>query len=136
MDFDQVKKEVDRIGLVISANPILDYTTKQRINLIYNILFGRDVKQCNCKDVYTDSFFQIKSYIKNNKVMKTALLKNGVLVHFGGKIYTNANLTDEIARAYLQDFPQNEIDFAKLPEKEKGPEKGPEKKGKNKKEDK
>ena len=35
----------------------------------------------------------------------------------GGTIYTNANLTDDIAREYLEMFPERAILFAQLPAK-------------------
>ena len=34
----------------------------------------------------------------------------------GGKVFTNDNLTDEVAKNYLEKFPDNEDLFQKIPE--------------------
>jgi hypothetical protein len=35
----------------------------------------------------------------------------------GGKVFTNANLTDEVAVAYLERFPNKAVFFASIPKK-------------------
>ncbi len=50
--------------------------------------------------------------------MTKAKLVNGVVLQVGGIHYTNANLTDEVARAFLSAFPMRKDWFAVLPEKQ------------------
>ena len=47
--------------------------------------------------------------------MAKARLVNGVVLQVGGTHYTNANLTDEVARAFLSAFPMRKDWFAELP---------------------
>lgn len=47
--------------------------------------------------------------------MSKARLVNGVVIRVGGTHYTNANLTDEIARQFLEVFPMRKDWFAVLP---------------------
>lgn len=47
--------------------------------------------------------------------MAKARLVNGVVLQWKGNHYTNANLTDEVARQFLATFPQRVSWFAELP---------------------
>lgn len=47
--------------------------------------------------------------------MAKARLVNGVVLQVGGIHYTNANITDEVARAFLSAFPMRKDWFAELP---------------------
>lgn len=49
--------------------------------------------------------------------MAQARLVMGVVVFCGGKHYTNKNLTDEVARLFLEKFPQRKDWFEVLPPK-------------------
>lgn len=51
-----------------------------------------------------------------NAFNSKARLVNGVVLHVGAKVYTNANLTDDVARQFLAQFPQRKDWFASLPE--------------------
>jgi hypothetical protein len=59
---------------------------------------------------------------------KKYLLKAGAIINTPafdeGKIYSNANLTDDVARRYLEKFPNQVVLFQKLPDPE--PETAPE----------
>ena len=50
--------------------------------------------------------------------MAKARLVNGVVLQWKGYHYTNANITDDIARDFLDAFPQRSDWFAVLPEDE------------------
>jgi hypothetical protein len=52
---------------------------------------------------------------KSNKKMAQAKLVNGVVLKWQGNHYTNANLTDEVAREFLSAFPVRKDWFAVLP---------------------
>ena len=52
---------------------------------------------------------------KINKTMAQAKLVNGVVLKWQGNHYTNANLTDEVAREFLDAFPIRKDWFAVLP---------------------
>lgn len=89
----------------------------------YYQVFGAEPEKCGCKkiDKLNDMYIVSSMYIKKNKDinMNTAKLKRGVLLNstkFENK-YTNANLTDDIAREYLELYPENVHLFEVLPPK-------------------
>lgn len=89
------------------------------ISELYLYVFGREIRKCNCKDKYKDALIEILNYLTTHETMSIARLKKGVLLNvFGEGVYTNANLTDEVAREYLAKYPANEYMFEVLPEPE------------------
>lgn len=87
--------------------------------LHYNI-FGRDITNRGCSDCYRDAFILINNYLKKNKTMPQKCnyrLKPGAVIQFFGKsaIYSNPNLTDEIAEKYLGLNSDNKCMFSDLP---------------------
>ena len=86
----------------------------------YEYLFGEPIKNTNCSDCYRDAYIIIYSKLKKEGTMpkeKKFILLNGVLLHaLNGQVFTNANLTDEIAMDALNENP-NRLDlFAKYPD--------------------
>lgn len=92
---------------------------KERIDRLYWAVCQKHVRTCKCKDKYKDALFEIYAKLrfndKNNTTMAKARLVNGVVLQVGGIHYTNANLTDEVARAFLSAFPMRKDWFAELP---------------------
>ena len=109
---------------------------KHNVESLYKEVLNKKIRTCNCKDKYADAVIEIYSYLKNNKKMKdkcTAQLLNGVVFPHNGEYYSNANLTDDIARIYLKKFPSRSNLFAVLPpEKEEKPKTAPKPKASNK----
>lgn len=98
------------------------------IRQLYFQVFRRTLRQCNCKDILTDALIELKVYFKHHQTipaMAKYQLKNGALIFVKGQHYTNANLTDEVAKAYLNEFPQRASLFAVIPS-EPEPEPAPE----------
>mgnify|MGYP006923283436 CR=1 FL=1 len=67
------------------------------------------------KDALLEIYAKLMYHQKTNTAMTTAKLVNGVVLQVGGKHYTNANLTDEIARQFLDIFPMRKDWFSVLP---------------------
>lgn len=92
---------------------------KERIDRLYWAVCRKHLRTCRCKDKYRDALFEIYAKLrfndKNNTTMAKARLVNGVVLQVGGIHYTNANLTDEVARAFLSAFPMRKDWFAELP---------------------
>lgn len=82
-------------------------------------IIGRPVKVCDCKDRYHDAVLEMLRLVQKNISMKSHyLLKAGVVIQFrDGAVYTNANLTDEVAERFLRERPNAEGLFAYLPPK-------------------
>ena len=99
----------DRVGV-----HKLNSADKKAIDKAYYICFNTKLKK-TCSNCYADAYFLIR-----NKDLSTIMkkcnysLKNGAVIEFEGKFYTNANLTDEIAEAFIEKFPTTKF-FAVVP---------------------
>ena len=92
-------------------------------NLYYEVI-GKTFVHTSCQQCYHDGLIEIYHYIKKYGKMAEKLnyrLKAGAIINCptfkGGKIFSNDNLTDEIAEEYLKQFPDNVEIFQKVPEK-------------------
>lgn len=106
-------------------------TDKGLIERLYWAVLGRVFRPTSCQNCYHDAVIEIYSYLKKHDTMaeeKKYLLKAGAIINTPafdeGKIYSNANLTDDVASRYLEKFPNQVVLFQKLPDPE--PEAAPE----------
>ena len=119
-------------GLADSGNDLA--LVRERIDRLYWEVCRKHLRHCRCKNVEKDALLEIYAKLKFNTKTNTTMaqakarLVNGVVIRVGGTHYTNANLTDEVARQFLEVFPQRKDWFAVLPSepKEDTPEKGTE----------
>ena len=102
-------------------------TDKDLIERLYWAVLGRVFKPTSCQNCYHDAVIEIYSYLKKHDTMaeeRQYLLKAGAIINSPvfdkGKIYSNANLTDDVARRFLEMYPSQAVLFQKLPEKETG----------------
>lgn len=94
---------------------------KESISELYREVLRRELKRTNCNDCYRDALIEVYNYLKTEKKMKEkcaySLLAGFIIQDFeNGKMYTNANLTDEVAEDYLKRFPKQIQMFAKFPD--------------------
>lgn len=82
---------------------------------LYEAVTGKQLRKCNCKDILEDALIEIYSRLKKTEQMANARLVKGVVLWHQGKPYTNANLTDKVAREFLAAFPVRKDWFAVLP---------------------
>ena len=88
------------------------------IESLYKLVFDHELRECNCKDRLSDAIIEMSVYLKNNDKMRSEInykLKNGIVLVWKNNPYTNANLTDEVAVAFLKEFPMRTDWFAKMP---------------------
>lgn len=105
---------------------------KSTIENIYYEVIGRTFVATSCQQCYHDGLIEIYHYIKKYGKMAEKLnyrLKAGVIINcpafMDGKVFSNDNLTDEVAEKYLKQFPDNVELFQKVPKKEdKAPDAG------------
>lgn len=95
---------------------------RELIQNLYRELLGKELRKTNCQNCYHDAVIELHLYIKRNSTtMNKAELKAGAVIScpsfHNGTIYTNKNLTDEVAREYLALFPNRKVLFAVLPSK-------------------
>lgn len=101
------------------------FSDKSTIENLYYEVIGRTFVATSCQQCYHDGLIEIYHYIKKYGKMAEKLnyrLKAGAIIScpafMGGKVFSNDNLTDEVAEKYLEQFPDNVELFQKVPEKE------------------
>lgn len=105
-----------------NGRPVSIYEAE--VDALYFEVCNKHLPDCKCKDKINDALIEIYLKLRNpeiEKIMnKTAKLVQGVaLMHvpgFDGVIYTNHNLTDDVARAFLAARPDRVAWFERLPE--------------------
>lgn len=89
------------------------FTTEDKavINTALISIRGKGVKDCACRNRYTDALVELYAElgIKRKKTMKNYELKAGRLIWVDNTPYSNANLTDEIAEKWRK-MHENEMD--------------------------
>lgn len=82
---------------------------------IYLAIFGERIKLC-CGKTLQYYFDKLKKHVEMKNQDKKYLLKEGVQMHCNHNVYTNANLTDEVAIELLKQDPRRISNFEKFPE--------------------
>ena len=104
---DELLKEVENLIAAANTGGGLSYPQKSRVEELTRLILNAEVRQCNCTDRFLDALFLCRKQLKTYGLMKPCKykLKNNVVLQFQNGVYTNANLTDEIAEAYLSKYP-------------------------------
>ena len=130
MTIESAKAELERLrGIAKEGGDLAQH--KGEIAELYWAVCGKTIRDCNCRDKYKDALIEIYAKLQTKTDMELntkARLVAGVVLFWDNTHYTNANLTDEVASAFLAKFPQRKDWFAVLPSeaKEETPEKGAE----------
>ena len=117
MTHEQALNELNELrGLADTGTDLAIYD--KRVRELYWAVCHKTLRKCKCRDKYKDALIEI--YIKLNKsnmntINAKARLVNGVVLFWNGKHYSNNNITDDVARAFLAKFPQRKNWFADLP---------------------
>jgi hypothetical protein len=103
------------------VNSGLSSMEKAEVARLYGEVLGKVFKPTTCRDCYRDACIEMELYLRKNGAMKEKsryVLLNGVIIReFGtGKVYSNANLTDKVAQAWLKKYPQQIKMFAAYPD--------------------
>lgn len=94
------------------------------VELYYEVL-NKTFRPTSCQQCYHDALIEIYLYLKREKKMAKKCnyrMKAGFIIScpdfHNGRIYTNDNLTDAVAREYLQKYPKRGNCFSKMPDPE------------------
>ncbi|GAA2993664.1 hypothetical protein [Prevotella corporis] len=120
MELAEVKKTIEDLkGRFDAPFGSSDKTTIE--NLYYEVI-GKTFVPTSCQQCYHDGLIEIYHYIKNNGKMAEKLnyrLKAGAIINcpafMSGKVFSNDNLTDDVAEKFLKQFPDNVELFQKVP---------------------
>lgn len=104
---DQLLRETEQLIAAATTGGGLSYPQKRRVEELTRLILNAEVRQCNCTDRFLDALFMCRKQLKTYGIMKPCKykLKNNVVLQFQNNVYTNANLTDEVAEAYLAKYP-------------------------------
>lgn len=124
MTTEQAKAELSHLRVLADGGETPS-NFRARLEALYWAVCRKTLRKCNCKDVIPDAlaeiYFKLKT-INDNDMATKARLVNGVVLQLKGNHYTNANITDKVAREFLAEFPQRKDWFATLPAEEKDSE--------------
>lgn len=123
---------VDEVKILLSDlnrgyNTPYSSTEQAIIERLYYEVLGKRLNGCRCPDKWHDAVLEINSYIKKHGKMKEKSnykLRAGVILQIAGstEIYTNDNLTDEVAAAFLKENPNAAGRFEVIPTAKKDAE--------------
>ena len=123
---------VDEVKILLSDlnrgyNTPYSSAEQATIERLYYEVLGKRLSGCRCPDRWHDAVLEINSYIKKHGKMKEKSnykLRAGVILQIAGssEIYTNDNLTDEVAAAFLKEHPNAAGRFEVIPTAEKDAE--------------
>lgn len=114
---------------VVGYTPIPE-AVKQGVRRLYRYVTGEPLKHCNCPDLYSDAIIVIQLKLKamEDKKQQSYKLKRGVVIQLQDTtdVYTRDNLTDDVAREYLEKYPNKANLFDAIPEGQPEVEEQPE----------
>lgn len=103
-------KSLPLAAAVRAGDSVFTSEHRDAIDKAYFALFGNVVKKCRCKHRYADAAIEIINALKlkTDTTMKYEL-KAGRLIWVNNNPYSNANLTDKIAKKWCEQHPE-EVD--------------------------
>ena len=122
MEYQEAMEQLTRLrSLMVAGGDDSVFSTEDRkiIEALHLSELGCKVRDCGCKDRYTDAVVVLYSTLKKRKTMtkdQKYMLRPGVLIWVGTQVYTNNNVTDEVAEAYLTAHPEARGKFERIPE--------------------
>lgn len=111
-------------GLIRGYNAPYSNSEQEAIERLYYEVLGKPMRACRCPDKWRDAVLEIHSYIKKHGKMKEKSnykLRAGVILQVAGssEVYTNDNLTDEVAAEFLKAHPNAAGRFETIPTRKK-----------------
>lgn len=123
MTYEEATAKVE--GLRERFDKPFNPSDKAAIEGLYEEVMHRRFVPTTCQQCYHDALVEIYLKLKNEKAMPKKCnyrLVAGFIIScpdfYNGKIFTNENLTDKVAKEYLAKFPKMEGYFQEIPEGE------------------
>ena len=96
---------------------------KRLIAQMYPEILGKPFRRTACQRCYHDAVIEMAVKLRKEQKMREKCdyhMRAGFIIRCGdfdnGEIYTNANLTNDVARRYLERFPAKRVMFDRIPE--------------------
>lgn len=112
-------KTLERLRLLSEGGDDSVFTPAQKgwISKLHKDEFGEPVKECGCKNKYTDAVTLLLLKIRRRGTTEAESrykLRRGVLIWINTECYSCHNLTDEIAEKWLAAHPEGVGLFEKI----------------------
>lgn len=127
MSYEEATESVTRLRA--NFERAFSVEEKDEIRTLYGEVLGKEFKPTTCQQCYHDALIEIYLYLKRERRMAQRSkyrMRAGFIIScpnfHGGKIYNNSNLTDEVAKEYLERYPKARAFFdvvADAPEERK-----------------
>lgn len=125
MTYDEAKTMTERLR---ERGNAASFSTSEKVEIerLYQATLGKKFRVTSCQRCYHDALIEITLYLRRHNAMPTInekqyTLRNGFIIRAAefhdGEVFSNANLTDEIAAEYLAKYPHMAKYFATIPEK-------------------
>ncbi len=127
MEYQEAMAQLTRLrSLMVAGGDDSVFSTEDRriIEAIHVEETGQKVRECGCKDRYTDAVIVLYRKLKRTQTMakdQKYILRPGVIIWIGTEAYSRHNLTDKVAKAYLKANPEAVKKFERLPEEHMTP---------------
>lgn len=125
MDYQEAMTQLTRLRSLMAAggdDSVFSDEDKAVIEAIHLEETGKKVRDCGCRDRYTDAVIVLYGSLKKRKQMakdQRYQLRPGIIIWVGTEAYSCHNITDDIAAAYLKKNPEARSKFEKLPPESK-----------------
>lgn len=120
MTYKDAQRYIDE--LMTRFNASFSAADKSLIESLYKDVLGKAFQATTCQRCYHDAVMEMALYLRKEKQMKPKTrytMRAGFIIacpaFHNGKIYSNANLTDEVAEEYLAMFPNQKKYFDENP---------------------
>ena len=121
MTYEEALARVEELRGRLSAP--FSVEDKRLIAQLYPEIIGRAFRKTACKRCYHDAVIEMAVKLRKEQKMREKCdyhMRAGFIIRCGdfdnGEIYTNANLTNDVARRYLERFPNKRVMFDRIPE--------------------
>ena len=119
MTIEEARQKIEELRMRFSQ-PYSSFD-KQTITTLYSEVCGRKIRHTSCQSCYHDAVIEIYLHLKRNYMANQCKyrLRAGFIINTPmiDGVYSNANLTDEVAAKYLELFPQKANMFETIPPK-------------------
>lgn len=123
MTYQEAKAKVEKLQGKSDAS--FTNAEKREIETLYFEVLRKTFVHTSCQQCYHDAVIEMLCYLRKYRKLKTKCnyrMKAGFIIScpdfYGGKIFTNENLTDKVAKEYLDRYPKQETMFSEIPEPE------------------
>lgn len=123
MNYQEAKDAVEKLQGKSDAS--FSNSEKKKIEELYFEVLRKTFVHTSCQQCYHDAVIEMMVYLRKNRKLRAKCnyrMRAGFIIScpdfYSGKIFTNENLTDKVAKEYLTRYPKQETMFAEIPEGE------------------